>query len=253
MSCSLKDADFPKYLKGYIEEALAGRDETLKGCVCQIKAPVKDGCLILDEDEKNVAFPFCLADSAPSSPYLEANIGLSYKDAMRFFWNRSSIKIIFEAKGAAGNINPQSCNGVWSSSGSTTLQTKGLELKDLFCGEAARGAEADNTTNPKAPTRSDGGKCTYPTDGLYPKPYFGVAAGFWLAYEGKRGWIDKNNKLIYPFYYTYESLNGCCGNLRSTSGSSDKSKITINMATYGSAEYGGFATGKIILTNPFVD
>jgi hypothetical protein len=236
---------------------MAGSDESLKACACsQLKTPKDGDCNILDEDNKNVAFPFCLSTSCPDFPEvlnLKCDIGLSYKNAMRFFWNiYKPMNIRFKIKGEGVGYP---CQKTWSSSGESTSKSNTIGIREIFCnGDGGRGGGCEDGTGPGCSSRSDGG------DGAYPagdEPYYlGTGFGIWIPYEGSSAWIDKGSKLIYPYYGAGISLNGCCGNATATDGYYSNNKITVNVATDGSpceACYDGcgIANGTVELTNLF--
>jgi hypothetical protein len=257
MPCPI-EKDYQPCLKSLIEEILGGNDAELQACACALtRIPLDDeGCPCVDQDKKVIAFPFCLATSCPSFPpeyNLKCDIGLPYKDAMKFFWNiYKPMTINFQAKGDGGGYP---CWGTWSSSGSSTSQSDPISKKDIFCqvgSGGARGGGCYSGEEKGCTPRSDGGTYPYPTADV---PYYlGTSFGIWIEYQGSRAWIDKGSKLIYPYYGGMVSLNGCCGNLRATNGSYSDNKITIDIASDGGpceacTDGCGVATGKIEVTN----
>jgi hypothetical protein len=93
MPCSLElKNNIPKYIQAILDEILAGNDDALKACACNLKVPVgNDGCPVKDEDGKFGIFPFCCS-------LVEEGVGdntnyplkLTLKQAMDLYWNTSS-------------------------------------------------------------------------------------------------------------------------------------------------------------------
>ena len=254
MSCALTDnAGYPDYLKSILREIAAGNDDELKTCACQLKTPTTDGgCPILDEDDKVVAFPFCLRDTNPnltsSIDFYTSDIGLSYKEAMKLYWKRTRFDIAFNASGSV-NLESEECP-VLQSSASTSLESDIVTLKDLVCG-VSKGASISNLNDQGKPgfaCRTD--SCCGAGCNFYGAPcfYFGVEFNIFLPYlDNSRAWIDKEAQLIYPYIYGYESLSGCCGNMGPNSWTVSSGKITIN-TTPKSPGFTGAAYGKIIVS-----
>jgi hypothetical protein len=93
MPCAITEPNnYPDYIKSILNEISAGNDDDLKGCACGLRSPVtEDGCLILDEDGKVAAFPFCC-------PLVTTGVGantnyplkLTLKQAMLLYWQVKS-------------------------------------------------------------------------------------------------------------------------------------------------------------------
>jgi len=251
MPCALAEpGNYPDYLKAILKEIEVGNDDEAKACACSLKSPADDeGCPILDEDGKLVAFPFCLSDTNPNlgneNPFYTSDIGLSYKDAMKLYWKRDPINISFQASGSRAQPQSETCP-VATSIASTSLKSDSLTLKDLVCGAGKSASiSSDDPSIPGFSCRSD--SCD---DGQYYGAscfYFGVELSIFFQYyiDGSRAWIDKEAKLIYPYIYGLESLSGCCGNLGPTSGSASSDNIIINTTTKNPG-FTGSASGTII-------
>ena len=256
MPCALAEpGNYPDYLKSILKEINNGNDDELKTCACSLRTPTTDeGCIIPDEDGKLLAFPFCL----PTEPIVinyniqnnaTASIGLSYKQAMNIYWKRKPFTMEFKADGVGiENCSPGDPPG--KSIGSTSFQCEEVSLKDLVCATSKGGTVDSNDPASLEPNARKG--LTRRSDSCYsepPVPYFGVtfeifAPNFKLVGEQyiiERPWIDREAKKIYPVIYVYQNLNGCCGVLGPTNGSTADSSITINCAS----DEGGTGTVKI--------
>jgi len=256
MPCALtSDADYPDYLKSILKEIDAGSDDESKACACSLKTPTTDeGCPITDSDGKLVAFPFCL----PTEPivinyniqnYATASIGLSYKQAMNIYWKRKPFTMEFKANGVGiEHCSPGERSG--KSIGSTSFQCEEVSLKDLVCATSKGGTVDTKYPEYLKPNARKG--FTRRSDSCYrsnPPPYFGVIFKIFVPnfklvegqYIIERAWIDREAKKIYPVIYVYQNLNGCCGVLGPTNGSTADSSITINCAS----DKGGTGTVKI--------
>ena len=253
MPCGLtSNLDYPDYLKSILKEIKAGDDEEAKTCACYLRSPrTEGGCLIRDEDDKIVAFPFCLSDTNPNlgneNDFYISDIGMSYKDAMKLYWKRDPINISFQANGTLSTQSEQ-CP-VFTSIGSTSLKSDNITLKDLVCGIAKSASiSSDDPTKPGFSCRLDncGTGSNYYGASCF---YFGVELSIFLEYyiDSSRAWIDKEAQLIYPYIYGLESLSGCCGTLGPISGSASSNNITINTTTK-SPGFGGSASGTIIVS-----
>lgn len=89
MPCALAEpGNYPDYLKAILKEIATGDDDKLKTCACSLRSPTTaDGCLIVDQDKKVGAFPFCI-------PLVTDGVGdntdyplkLTLKQAMFLYW-----------------------------------------------------------------------------------------------------------------------------------------------------------------------
>jgi hypothetical protein len=89
MPCALTEPDnYPGYLKSILKEIAAGNDDNLKTCACSLTSPVTDeGCVIVDEDGKVGAFPFCcslVTDGVGNNTSYP--LKLTLKQAMLLYW-----------------------------------------------------------------------------------------------------------------------------------------------------------------------
>ena len=248
MPCALTSgADYPDYLKSILKEIDAGNDEALKVCACALKSPVTDGgCTILDEDDKIVAFPFCLPTEtiANNNFYYDSemtvSIGLSYKQAMNIYWKRKAFNMKFEGYGVGPGCRCDEDKKPGTSIGNTSFKCEEVSLKDLVC-TTPKGGTVDGKTPAQLEPNARKGLTTR-SDSCYadpPPPYFGVTfeifgPSFKLVGEQyiiERAWIDREAKKIYPVIQVYINMNGCCGILGPTDASVSDSTITINAAT----------------------
>lgn len=256
MPCALAEpGNYPDYLKSILKEIDSGNDNELKTCACSLRTPTTDeGCIIPDEDGKLLAFPFCLptepiAISYNIQNYATASIGLSYKQAMNIYWKRKPFTMEFKANGVGiEHCSPGDPPG--KSFGNTSFKCEEVLLKDLVCSTSKGGDIWTKYPENLEPNARKG--LTSRSDSCYlsnPPPYFGVTFEIFapsLNFVGgqyiiQRAWIDREAKKIYPVIYVYINLNGCCGVLTPTTGSTADSSITINCAS----DEGGTGTVKI--------
>ena len=235
MPCALtSNAAYPDYLKKILKEIDEGDDEGAKACACKLVTPVtNEGCEILDEDNKTLAFPFCMPEQSPElyEGYI-SSIGLSYKQAMKLYWTQKPFNISFVGSGTGVNS---------SSRGSCSVNSFKQTSTDLVCG-TSQGGDVSSLDDPGMTRRSDsgsgGGGGSYDDGGAW---YFGVEFGifvidFWNFPNstGVRAWIDKEAKKIYPIIYGYCNLSGCCGNPGAISGSISGDSLTVKLLSgYG--------------------
>ena len=126
MPCALTEPDkYPDYLKAILKTINAENDDNLKTCACSLKSPVTDdGCLIVDEDDKIGAFPFCctlVTDGVGNNTNYP--LKLTLKQAMLLYWQTIDF---------THNITPAASYGVYG-------QPPG------DCGAAGGAAEIDQT------------------------------------------------------------------------------------------------------------
>jgi hypothetical protein len=97
MPCAITSgADYPDYLKAILKEIAVGNDTTLKNCACSLRSPAtEDGCLIVDEDGKIGAFPFCVPTGTITSGSF---IAVSLKEAMSIFWKVKIMSFVWLSK-----------------------------------------------------------------------------------------------------------------------------------------------------------
>jgi hypothetical protein len=113
MPCAITEPDnYPDYIKSILKEISVGDNDDLKGCACGLRSPVtEDGCLILDENSKVGAFPFCCT-------LVEDGVGdntayplkLTLKQAMNLYWKTTDWKFSASAEsstscGTISNVN----------------------------------------------------------------------------------------------------------------------------------------------------
>jgi hypothetical protein len=132
MPCAVTEPNnYPDYIKSILKEISAGNDDDLKGCGCGLRSPVtEDGCLILDEDRKVAAFPFCC-------PLVTTGVGantnyplkLTLKQAMLLYWQLKSFNHSFIEYNKYGTFSqpPTECKG-GDSIPSTTQASSGSIL-----------------------------------------------------------------------------------------------------------------------------
>jgi hypothetical protein len=115
MPCALTEPDnYPDYLKSILKEIQIGNNDDLKACACQLKSPTtEDGCLIVDENNKVGAFPFCstlVTDGVGDNT--EYPLKLTLKQAMDLYWQTTSWKFSASAQSASrcGNGGGSSWN-----------------------------------------------------------------------------------------------------------------------------------------------
>ena len=117
--------DYPDYLKKLIKEVEMGNDNVLKECLCKLKSPVtEDGCLILDEDKKVAAFPFCcelttddpleIVASIPGANYWFYPIKLTLRQMMKLYWNTKKATSMTYRNGPCTIPFSSSCGEVYS-------------------------------------------------------------------------------------------------------------------------------------------
>lgn len=113
MPCAITSPDnYPDYLKKILKEINVEANKKQKSCACRL-VDVLDSegeCVLLDEDGKKAAFPFCI-EEAPDTveclegefwgsnvPFLDASLEVSLKDLMKLYWQTKKIKINFNSK-----------------------------------------------------------------------------------------------------------------------------------------------------------
>jgi hypothetical protein len=111
MPCALTEpGDYPNYLKDILKQINIENNGDLKICACSLRSPVTDeGCLIVDEDGKVGAFPFC-------SSLVESGVGddtayplkLTLKQAMNLYWKTTDWKFSATAQSYS------SCGNSWN-------------------------------------------------------------------------------------------------------------------------------------------
>lgn len=250
MPCALAEpGNYPDYLKAILKEIAAGNDDELKACACSLRTPTTDeGCIIPDEDGKLLAFPFCLTDSPPPLPYsfegYVTSVGLSYKDAMKLYWSKT-INMKFTGYKTVASSPPNVDCPVCRSTGSTSFSSDKLSNKDLVCGSSKGGSVdtkcLEGSCQPGYTIRGDDA-CCYGAG----SSYFGVEFSCFAPADSfkypppeipdSRAWIDKEAQLIYPYIYSYmnmgvQPVGGGNLVLRVSSGQSNGSKITLNVAS----------------------
>jgi len=93
MPCALTEPNnYPDYLKAILEEIAAGNDNDLKTCACGLRSPTtEDGCLIVDEDGKVGAFPFCISlVTSGVGDDTDYPLKLTLKQVMNLYWQTNS-------------------------------------------------------------------------------------------------------------------------------------------------------------------
>lgn len=121
MPCKI-DPMYPDYLKQLLKEIEYGADEKLKLCACSLKTPeTREGCPILDDEEKKGAFPFCWVEGSPASVGKKTKypLKLTLKQAMWLYWQSKS----FESKGSYTE------NGGYPICGSANYSYKAAKLR----------------------------------------------------------------------------------------------------------------------------
>jgi hypothetical protein len=111
MPCALTEpGDYPDYLKKIFKEIETGDDNELKACACQLISPITDeGCLIVDENKKIGAFPFCstlVTDGVGDDTAYP--LKLTLKQAMNLYWQTTNWKFSASAQSSS------SCGNSWS-------------------------------------------------------------------------------------------------------------------------------------------
>ena len=208
MACGLTSgADYPDYLKAILKGIEAGNDDEAKACACSLRTPTTDeGCPITDEDGKLLAFPFCLDTTAPAiDPNYERNdLALTYKQAMKFYWHKS---IRVEVNLA---VSHHSYGDRWTATANGSVGFS-LTNKELICG-IGKGSVTVGCYGIKCERCGDNKACMVLQRPAIRKPdegssssYDGYAGGDIFAwrtriYNGARGWIDKQNQKIYPYF-----------------------------------------------------
>jgi hypothetical protein len=125
MPCALTEpSNYPDYLKKILKEIAVGDDDTLKACACSLRSPTtEDGCLIVDEDKKVGAFPFCcqLTTDDPleivaGGEYWFYSIKLTLRQMMKLYWNTKKATSMTYRNGPCGPPIPfsASCGEVYS-------------------------------------------------------------------------------------------------------------------------------------------
>lgn len=110
MPCPVIEPDnYPDYLKELLKEIDAGKNKQEKTCACHLRDVLdsEEECVLLDEDGKKAAFPFCI-EEAPDTveclegeewgedvPFLDASLEVSLKDLMKLYWQTKKIKVNF--------------------------------------------------------------------------------------------------------------------------------------------------------------
>jgi hypothetical protein len=113
MPCALTEPDnYPDYLKTILKEIAAGDDDELKACACSLRSPTtEDGCLIVDENKKVGAFPFCLSlvtDGVGDDTAYP--LKLTLKQAMNLYWQTTNWKFSASAQSSSSCGNSYSIN-----------------------------------------------------------------------------------------------------------------------------------------------
>jgi len=108
MPCALTEPNnYPDYLKSILKEIAAGNDDNLKTCACSLTSPVTDeDCLIVDEDGKVAAFPFCctlVTDGVGDNT--EYPLKLTLKQAMDLYWQTTTWKFSASAQSSSRCAN----------------------------------------------------------------------------------------------------------------------------------------------------
>jgi hypothetical protein len=109
MPCAITEpGGYPDYIKSILKEIEVGNDDALKACACSLRSPTtEDGCLIVDEDGKVGAFPFCwqLVSEGAVGDNTFYPLKMTMKQAMSLYWNSISLdgsKITGACKGVGG-------------------------------------------------------------------------------------------------------------------------------------------------------
>ena len=223
--------DYPDYVKKLIKEAEQSKDEELQACLCRLRKPLdKDHCIIQDEDNKIVVFPFCLKEEAPSGlpKGTIADLALTYKQAMELFWKPvkdKTLKFDIKAKGSC------TCEqGKGSVTGNNNLASDKRDLKSVICGLGI-GVEISRDDDPRATNHMDSGDCSYGNSDYY----MGLGIGLFIHYDGFQAWIDTEAKKIYPYIGAGANLggceSGCYPDVIATSSSISGRQITINLGS----------------------
>jgi hypothetical protein len=110
MACALTEStNYPAYLQAILNEIKVGNNDELKACACSLKSPVDDeGCLILDENNKVGAFPFCstlVTDGVGDDTAYP--LKLTLKQAMNLYWQTTNWKFLASAQSSS------SCGSSW--------------------------------------------------------------------------------------------------------------------------------------------
>lgn len=210
MPCALtaEPGNYPDYLKKILKEIKAENDDEAKACACSLITPTTDeGCAITDEDGKVLAFPFCLDTTAPAiDPNYERNdLALTYKQAMKFYWHKS---IRVEVNLA---VSHYSDGDRWTATANGSVGFS-LTNKELICGIGKGSVAVGYYNESHFEICGDNKFCMVLQRPAIRKPdegssssYDGYAGGDIFAwrtriYNGARGWIDKQNQKIYPYF-----------------------------------------------------